>query len=299
MNIKYKEQLPLWVTSIEKDYGLILSNDIDSLASCCLLQKETNWKIKAVMLHYFNKYKIEKLGADESPLDYFGVLERGLKFSGLIGVDLALMDGKSFDNHLQIYEDNIYPNPKSVNINNVCLVNRENYKKKYAASTFLMLWSIFNYPDAGISDDLKMLLLSVDAGFKGFYKKTFREYLEHYMIDVLELPNLYDFLAYHDMQDFYDFHRKMNLGRKIYLDGNSYLDSNINIQAIQKIFDNNNIEINLQLPTEQFHRSFYCRSMESTTFPTEKNIFTLSLTAKNQFKYSVIFSEKEKGAKTA
>lgn len=297
MNIKYKEQLPLWIASIDKDYGLILSNDIDSLASCCLLQKETNWKIKAVMLHYFNKYRIEKLKADEEPLDYFGVLEKGLKFSDLIGVDLALMTGKSYDNHLQIYEDNIYPNPKSVNINNFCLINRDNYKKKYAASTFLMLWSLFSYPDKDISDDLKMLLLSIDVGFKGFFNEEFREHLKHYIIDVLELPNLYDFLSCHNKKDFYNFHEKLNLGRKIYLDDNSYLDSNINIQEIQKIFDDNDIGINLQLPTEQFHRSFYCRSMESTTLPTEENIFTLSLVAKNKFKYSVRFPEK--GARTA
>ena len=300
MNLRYKEMLPAWTTFTNENYGLILSGDIDSLASCCLLQTETNWRIKALMLHYFNKYKIEKLGADESPLDYFGVLEKKLKFCNLIGVALALVRGKCFDNHLQLFDADMHPNPKSANLNNIFRINREIYEEKYAASTFLLLWSLFEYPDENLTDELKMLLLSIDIGFKGYYNETFKPHFEHYFLDVLKLPNLYDFLSGHTMTEFYDFHNDYNLGRKLFLDDNGYLDTNIRINEIQKIFSKNGIDIGLKLPEEQFHHSFYCHHMKSTCEPTENDIFTLSLTGKNEYKYSIRFSEEEeKKARTA
>ena len=57
MNVDYAENLPEWLN--EKEMDLVLSDDIDSLASCALLTKVKGWNIK-----YF--YDFERAYASKS-----------------------------------------------------------------------------------------------------------------------------------------------------------------------------------------------------------------------------------------
>lgn len=290
MNEEYFEIFPAWVSCREKNYKLILSNDIDSLAACTLLEQQTNWRTEAVMLHKYNRYAVEHY--DQQPFDFFGTLNPDFKLNQCVGVDLALMNGKCFDNHVQLPDKYSLANPRSANLNTLHRINCEEYHKKYAGSTFLLVWALYGYPDDNLSDDMNMFRACVDSAYLGYFSQDFKKYMKEYLVDILEMPCLYDFLGNHSKKEFENFQKRYGLKRCIFRrEDTGYLNTYINLDEINRIFRGSKINLNLKLPDGQFEKRFLCRNMKSSSMPVEKNIFTMSITKKNEFKYSIPFGE--------
>ena len=130
MNNKYeniiRRDFPWIINANTNDYCLILSDDVDSLVSCAILQKIFGFKI-----NYF--------------YDFSGLFCNKLPFlcSEPIGVDLALVRGKAICNHVTRISSQDSYNQEAVNLNLIDGVTAGNYVKKYAGSTALFLYSMF------------------------------------------------------------------------------------------------------------------------------------------------------------
>ena len=126
MNEQYLKNLPAWCSQ-DTPLDLVLSDDIDSLASCILLKQMKNWSIK-YFYDFERMYKLDDLFSDTN-MD-----------NEKCYVDVAVMQGKAFDNHVSrpFPRDCLY-NKEMVNPNLLRVITNNNYFDKYAGSTLYRL----------------------------------------------------------------------------------------------------------------------------------------------------------------
>ena len=191
--------MPLWAT-IKQDRNITLTNDLDSLLSCALLKHFFGYEIN----YFYSFSSISILNPSDTRQS--------------IGVDLALTKGYTYCNHLTLLSATSYKNPKSANINNVLNISRDNYSKKFAMSTFIMLWSLLGMKTDNLSDDLVKILLTVDSGHKGYYNENGK--YQHIFMEQLELlgmSHLEETLEKTTIADMYTFQQNNNLDASIHL----------------------------------------------------------------------------------
>jgi hypothetical protein len=279
----YKQKLPQWYKE-EKQYDLILTDDIDSLLGCSILSSRKGWNIEQVMLFKANKDKNEEILKD-----YLGVTDNATNEA--VGVDFALMNGKCFDNHLTLFSSQDKPNSESININNICGIHRGIYGKKYALSTVLLLWSLYDLPKENLSDELMMVLLAIDSSFEGYYSDYFRQYNKKFMVDVLDLPEFYACMERHTYFEFKDIIKKYRLKEKIKA-SKRQLQTGIDISSINKLLSKST-DIQIELPKSRFKKKAEYKdiAVEIKGFPSSieticDNPFCYAMTKKNWLNYS-------------
>ncbi|WP_066639683.1 hypothetical protein [Desulfolucanica intricata] len=267
MKKEIKEKFPKWVND-KKYYDLILSNDLDSLFSCQLLELVKGWKPE-----YFN-YNFSAMGITENA-----------KSNEIIGVDLSLCVGKTFDNHVVLMNEYDWYNPESANFNIIDRISRENYFSKYCGSTLLMIWSLYDIP-LPASEEAKMILLCIDSTFKGYYcgyplpKAANKKYL----IDYMEFPELYEVLQTHKQSDFTYLIRKYNLSGKIRLE-KGYLHTDIDLEALREIFN-----LPFLLPENRFYKK---EEYESNAMRLPKGNYRWGKDDISQEMYSVALTKRD------
>lgn len=192
-----------------------MTDDIDSLLSCLLLEQ-----IKGYKVNYFYTWT-EFYRAKESK-------------SKVLGVDVDFHKLRCWSNHVTILseKDKEFTNRQSANLNNILQVTRDNYKQKWAGSTLLQIMSFYDVP-LPVSDQAKMLLLAVDATFKGYYNPDFKNTLVSYL-KLLEYEELIEILKQCRIADFYNLIEQYNLHKKIFVN-NGYLDTEIDLASISDI----------------------------------------------------------------
>ena len=271
MREEYAQLLPDWYIG-DEEHDLVLSDDIDSLASCAVLNMVKGWRIK-----YF--YDFNTIYADKT------VQKRR---NERCWVDIATYKGHAFDNHvskISLWED---WNKDMINLNQICEVTNDNYTDKYAGSTLLTVWSVYDIPLPKTEEGM-MLLLCIDSAYKGFYAPDFRDIQKHYLIDVLGLETLYSVICRHTAEEFEDLIAKYNLRKKIECwDGElcTYLPLDKIGQALG---------LDLKLPESEFR---VCTRLEQIQAKIKDDdcysddispdIKTLAITYKGRVKYSKI-----------
>lgn len=108
----------------------------------------------------------------------------------------------------------------------------------------------------------------------------------------LDLPEFYDCLTRHTVEEFKDIRDKYNLTGKITFK-KGYLVTNIDIQAINKLLEKDT-NVHIELPTEKFtlHKKFTDVAMSfndwiTTTKKIVENPYCLALTKRNYMNYSI------------
>lgn len=178
MQKQFKELYPQWTKELDSmKHNLIMTNDMDSLLSCMFLKHYFGLEINS----FYSFYSMSKINSADQRES--------------IGVDCALKEGKCFDNHMVRSDASSYINVQSANINNVSGVHRERYTDKFAMSTLIQLYALYNIP-LPESKQGKMILLCCDVGFKGYYDERFRDtflsYLEKFeMMELVEILEMY------------------------------------------------------------------------------------------------------------
>lgn len=273
MNNEYLKQIPNWYTNEVTQFDLILSDDIDSLTSCAVISQAKNWDIE-----YF--YNFSGMGTTKN-----GTNE-------MIGVDIALCNGKTFDNHVVMFHIDDEFNPESINPNIINKSRRSNYSTKYCGSTLLLVWSLFNRPIPK-SEEGKMILLAIDSTYKGFYSgnSTFEKANKHYLCDMLGLDELYECQKRHKAIEFTDLVKKFNLNSKI-TSKKGILSTSLKLDEISE-----EIELELQLPTDKFYKySEYGNNKMDLNYSSRYHLkvndviiepFSLALTFNDTVKYSI------------
>lgn len=280
MKVNTKERLPQWYNDTTQ-YGLILTDDIDSLLGCSILKTVKGWDIERLMLFNYKKQGIDFLAKTRNATHES------------IGVDFAMVNGKCFDNHLCrfSYNDDMV-NKESINLNNITNVARLEYYKKYNLSTVLLLWSLYDLPKEDLLEELMMVLIAIDGSYEGFYTKDFfRQIHKRYMVDYLELPEFYECELRHTKQEFEEIKRKYNLDKKITVHKGN-LSTEIDIDAINELLAWE-CDVQIELPAEQFYleQKFNSMSVDIKGNPNSikticENPFSYALTAKFHVNYS-------------
>lgn len=176
MQTETRELYPTWIDQIDpKKHNAGFTADMDGLLCAAFAKYHLGLEV--------NKF-----------YDFRGLYSADISNQReTIFFDCAIKKGKTFDNHMTRLSQNSYVNPESANINNVTGVNLSNYTDKFAMSTLIQLYAIYNVP-LPKSLQGKLILLCCDVGFKGFYddryKTTFLSYLERFnMLELVDVLN--------------------------------------------------------------------------------------------------------------
>lgn len=255
-----KNCLPKWHKEISTNDKLILTNDIDSLFSCVLLNHKFGCEITQ-----FNDFD------DLYQLD-------GTDSSNMIGVDLDIMKGRTFSNH-KVY----YPNEESINLN----YDVDKYYKKYSFSTALMIHWLY-YNQSKITLKMMGLLMTIDSGFLGYYSDT--KLFKDVKLDWFNKMDIdfyiTDLFKKIEKGDFYKIKTKFNLGGTIWIDENGFLQTNIKLEELSKWMGKE-----ISLPKGRFKKveSFERYNKPLYVFKNEdkSDIYSHAMTRKEFVSYSI------------
>ncbi|MDJ0331725.1 hypothetical protein [Planococcus sp. S3-L1] len=186
MQKKIRNLYPEWTNYLNRsNYNLIMTNDMDSLLSCMFLKHHFGLEINS----FYSFYKMSKINLMDQREP--------------IGVDCALKENKCFDNHMVRLDEFSYINVQSANINNVSGVHRERYTDKFAMSTLIQLYAIYDIPLPETIQG-KMIILCCDVGFKGYYDERYRDTFLSYL-EKFEMMELVEILEAYTIDDMYWF----------------------------------------------------------------------------------------------
>ena len=136
-------------------------------------------------------------------------------------------------------------------------ITRQNYTEKYAGSTVLLLWSLYGLQKEGLTDEAMMMLLAIDSAFLGYYSSRYRQYIKHYLVDVLDLPEFYHCIERHEKEEFYAIQDKYRLREKITLK-KGHVITKIDIDAINDILLwDTDTNLHIELPQDKFYPDKY------------------------------------------
>ena len=279
-----KQRIPQWYKDTENKYGLILTDDIDSLLGCAILKAKMNWDIEQVML--FNAKKNSEIS-----VDWHGVADNATHEA--IGVDFARVNGKCFDNHVTLFNSDDTYNNEAINLNHICGINRNIYGQKYNSSTALLLWSLYDLPKENLPDELMMLLLTIDSTYYSFFhnNKQFQKQNRRWLVQKLDLPQFYECQTRHKQYEFKEIAKKYGVKEKIYVKDH-YLHTDIDIDGINDLllWDT---DVWLELSTNKFYTKDFYKDITVDIKNNPQSIsdicddpYCYALTRKNQIKYS-------------
>lgn len=276
-----REKLPQWYKDTENKYGLVLTDDVDSLLGCAILKAKMNWNIQEVML--FNARQNSEIS-----VDWHGIAENATHEA--IGVDFAKVNGKCFDNHVTLFNSDDTYNKEAINLNHIYGINRNSYTKKYNLSTALLLWSLYDLPKDNLPDELMMLLLCIDSSYYSYYH-GFQRQNYRWIVDELDLPEFYECQKRHTEYDFIKIAKKYRVKEKIYIEDH-HLHTNIDIDGINDLllWDT---PCWIELPSDKFYTKDFYKDITVNITDNPENIYNIcddpycyAITRKNQIKYS-------------
>lgn len=274
MNVEYTNYLPEWYQE-ETKLDLVLSNDIDSMVACALLKKIKGWNIK-YFYDFDSAWASTKLKQD---------VLKGIH-NEKCWVDVAIIEGKGFDNHVTRVSEYDAWNFEIINPNTIVSVTNEYYQEKYAGSTALLIWSLYDFP-LPKTEEGKMLLLCIDSAYKGYYNDRFAEANEFFIDEMFGYTELMEVMQRHTEREFESLIRKYKLKELIYMDGGK-LKTVMNLKKIGEL-----LGIELEMPDDSFlvWKEFEVVTEELARWQKQtedlgRNLFTLAFTYKNKARFS-------------
>lgn len=266
MNQNNKELFPQW-TKEKQDRYLIMSNDLDSILSCTLLNMVQGYEINGY--YSFN----EGLGFINPNI--------GKKH---IGVDIAF-NGQAYcwDNHVTIIDSNYRINKNSANLNTIYKVKADkpyNYFKKFAGSTTLQICAYYDI-ELPSTDEGKMMLLSIDSAYLGFYDNRFKDTWIGYM-EILGLHDLIQFCENHTKEEFKQFKLQ-------YTEGIEFVNGYVSYES--RSFVETCLGFKLYIPEKQFllHTEMVAQMGNPHNvgnLSRNENVFSYAVTGINKVKYT-------------
>ena len=237
-----KDKFPKWCEDT-KDYDLLLSDDIDSLM-CAMFQKQYfNREIK-----YFIDVNYKKCAYRKSGIQKMYIKENHIENKdNMLGLDIALEEGKTWDNHVtKIYKVDNY-NKNSANINNIRNINKYNYTDKYVISSYITMLSYYNIDISKWSYEQLCVLCAIDGLYTPFETERFKTKATKNLVNDLEYGFLADFIT-ENIEDIKRIEQELNLkeGKIKVKDGK--LVTNIKLDKLSEIFG-----YEISLPTFNFN----------------------------------------------
>lgn len=265
-----KKLYPEWVNN--DDYDLMLTDDLDSLASIIFLQQIR----KGYNIQYFYDFKTMYSSDNNSKRK-------------ALAIDCDLCKGKSWSNHCTMLSQDDEYNDKSANINNILKINRKSYFDKYSGSTLLQIISYFDWDISKYNEEQLMVLCAIDGYYIPWFPWIYdfrpkqKEYLEN-----MQLTKLIDVFQQHTYQDFINIVNKYGLNKKIKINKEGRLKTEINLPGLRDLFNlpfllpDNNYTI-----YREFKPNSYNLKFDNTEKIDKSNLFSMAITGKNYMQASL------------
>lgn len=269
---------------------IAMSDDLDSLISCCFYSYLTGYPIE-----YF--YDFSSMSAIE-PKD---TRER-------IYIDIAVRQGKCIDNHVQRITLKSKVNNEAINFNSIYEICSDNYFDKFAMSTLIMLYATYrNEMPLPLSELGKMVVLSQDSGYMGFYNEDYKEAFIHNLKE-LGLEELLEVLENRTLEEFEKISNelKSEIGTKIGIKKGKLYFFKFEGEGKEKVrivMDSEKVDKRLgrlsellgfpiALPKDtfeviSFYRVVYATLNEAQYHLNNDEVFSYALTGKDKVKLSI------------
>lgn len=234
-----KATLPTWYADETINRDVVLSDDLDGLVSTSLLRAIKGWNVQ-YFYNFKGLYASDK--AIAKPLD--------VRQDDRVWCDVSILfPEKCFDNHVNQADMEDIVNPNAINPNYIKHCTNKDYINKYSGSTALLIWSLYDYP-LPKTEEGKMLLLSIDGAYKGYYDTKYeREFYRSNrfcMLRIFGFDELFEVQKRHKIEDFDEVKDKYNISDKIVIkDGK--LSTKLDINAISDA-----LGLELHLPDIRF-----------------------------------------------
>jgi hypothetical protein len=218
---EYLKKVPDWYKSDEA-FDVVLSDDIDGIVSTSILNCTMWWNVG-----YYYDFTTLYCNCDT----YFTENKTATR----VWADVAIIkEEKAFDNHVSRKNKEDRLNNLCINPNIINGITQQNYFDKYCGSTALLIWSLYDIP-LPESELGKMLLLSIDSTFKGFYgSPRFKAANHFYLCDMFGFEELYECEKRHTKDEFYDLFDKYNLSKKTRIDKDGHLHTDLDLEVLSK-----------------------------------------------------------------
>lgn len=201
------DKLPKWYKNINKDkYYLILSNDMDSYLSCCLLHKLFCVQIGG----FFNTYSGLYINAERT---------QG-KEPVYVDLSVCLPNAKCFDNHV-----NCLLNKQAINPNNIGI---EKYTDKYNGGTLPLICALYGKDISAMSERHLSTMITADSWYQPYYSSYFHESFMKW-VDLLfgeDKKYILSILQKHTESEWTKYSIRNSMKAKIIVDNDGYLISN-------------------------------------------------------------------------
>ena len=270
-----KDTFPTWVDdNITRD--MILTDDIDSLMSCIVLNL-----LKGYEIRYFYDCSY----TNTTQCIYTDVnINTNTNVNEIVGVDFALEGFKTWDNHVTRITSNDPCNTLSANLNNY--ITRNSYYSKYLVSTFFTVCWYYNIDFMKWTREQLLILCAIDGMYHPFkeenkrFKTTAKRHFKELVVEFLG-----DFIQC-NLNDIIQIEKDLNLkDGKIKVNDVGYLITDIDLLWLSKIFN-----MPIELPKSQFKTSGvynkYYYDLDNKTSKTalqgDKRLLNFALTYKNK-----------------
>lgn len=278
-----KQENP-WFWDVDKEYNLVVTDDLDSILSALLLmQYRLKWKIG----YYYNFQE----GLYEKTLD------KNINVNtDRIGVDLSSTGGKgsvcskSISNHVTALHSEDSINKQDINLNYVdkfiCL---RNYHSKYNLNTLCLIYSLLGLQPK--SDEECALLLLPDSAFQAHYANpNYKDsYVQEKILEKMDLMELYNYMNKYDKNKFYEAQESLRIKTKFYVDDFGLQSTeDVNLKYMCDVLDINKgllQELQGLFFLQERHKSYTdltCKNYDKSKFAT------FVVTSKNYCKFSKV-----------
>ncbi|WP_161785577.1 hypothetical protein [Lysinibacillus fusiformis] len=239
---KLQDNLPQWHKE-ELDAVIEMSGDDDGLQSACLLSFITGYPITDFTDFNSGRHSILPLDKRER-----------------ISVDLPKPKGKGIDNHFMQFSARTKLNKEMINVNNQRNIPFDEYLRKYGMSTFILIYAIYKDKiSLPKKERLLMMILTIDSGYKGYYDKYRKNFIEN--LEYIGLKDeLLPILEKHTKEDFEEFSKRIReqMPQNFYLNKEGHLvfsdDEEVQARAEQYLERlSEELGFPIALPRGQFH----------------------------------------------
>ena len=268
MNNEIKNKYPEWINN-DKKYYMCLTDDLDSLFSCLLLEQIKGYEIS----HFYSFSQLYK--ADN--------YKNNVK---LCGIDMDLCHGRCWGNHVTLSK-----NSKGANLNTIKNIGIYNYYSKYCGSVLLQIISYYNYDISNLSEEAKMVLLCVDSTYLMYDFN--QNNCKHWLVDILELPELFQLCEKHSREDFKELIEKYNLKKKIFVNEEGKLKTGIDLKGLSDLFNLSfilpeNTFTGIETYTDKGLQLYQYNGFKNKIEASGGEVFTQALTNKDYIKISYL-----------
>ncbi|MDI9475566.1 MAG: hypothetical protein QM295_01875 [Bacillota bacterium] len=265
MDDKWKGRLPNWYEDLY-NYDVVITNDIDSLMSFYFIQKQFLFPQIAGFYNFNFYYHATDIKTDKKKL---------------FGVDMDLIKGRTFGNHITYF----FKNKDAINLNNT--YNIEKYHEKYPFSTTMLILAIYDFDLEKFTDEQLKFILTIDTAYKGYY--TDNDYFKGIYtswLDRLGFRFLEDrILKRMDSENFKKLEKEYNIYGTVEVIKNK-LYTNINLSKISLLFGDA-----VELPQHKFEMAntynYITIDPMQDVIPDKENIISMAWIFKDMLKMTV------------